>query len=181
MLNRELPIEQVGFRKNRNFSDQVLVFTTYVENDFQSKDKSGTVFLDLSSAHDTVWKKGLLLKLAKIVKCKKTLRLMESILSNRKYKMLLSEKPRRYKYLQNSLPQSSILFPLQFNIYITDIIETEPRKCMYAEDIALVSQKKTFATVENILNEDLNILNTRIFQQVTRYFKLRYDSTSSSK
>jgi hypothetical protein len=51
----------------------VLVFTTHVENGFQNKIKSGEVFLDLSPAYDTVWKKELLFKMAKIIKCKKTL------------------------------------------------------------------------------------------------------------
>lgn len=73
IIEESLPIEQAGFRKNRNCCNQVLAITTHVENGLQKKAKSGVVFLDLSSAYDTVWTRGLLLKMAKIVKCKTTL------------------------------------------------------------------------------------------------------------
>lgn len=59
ILENVLSIEQAGFRA---CCDQVLALTTYIENGYQRKDKSGTVFLDLSSAYDTVCKRGLMLK-----------------------------------------------------------------------------------------------------------------------
>jgi len=137
----------------------VLAFTTHVENGFQNKIKSGAVFLDLSSAYDTDWKKGLLLKMAKIVKCKKTLELLECMLSDRKFKVFLNGKASKYRYLQNWLPQGSVLLPVLFNIYISDITETTARKFMYADDIALVAQADTLESVETILNRDLNKLH----------------------
>lgn len=83
LLERTLPKEQTGFRSGRNCCEQVLAQKTHVENGFQ--DKSGAVFLELSVAYDTVWKRGLLLKLAKILKCKTTLRILEQTLSNRNF------------------------------------------------------------------------------------------------
>jgi len=37
--------------------------TAYIENGFQQQSKTGTVFLDLTAAYDTVWHTGLLYKL----------------------------------------------------------------------------------------------------------------------
>jgi hypothetical protein len=54
IVEKSLPLEQAGFRQNRNCCDQVLALTTHVENGFQQKAKSGAVFLDLSSAYNTV-------------------------------------------------------------------------------------------------------------------------------
>lgn len=74
-LERTLPKEQAGFGNGRNCREQVLALTKHVENGLQENLKSGVVFLDLSAAYDTVWKRGFLLKLAKILKCRTTLRL----------------------------------------------------------------------------------------------------------
>ena len=64
-----LNIEQDGFRPGRSTQDQVLALTTYVENGYQRRDKTGVVFLDLTAAYDTVWNKGLLIKLSKVLPC----------------------------------------------------------------------------------------------------------------
>ena len=48
-----LNIEQAGFRPGRSTQDQVLSLTTYVENGYQRRDKTGVVFLDLTAAYDT--------------------------------------------------------------------------------------------------------------------------------
>ena len=41
----------------------------HVENGYQRRDKTGVVFLDLTAAYDTVWHKGLLVKLSKVLPC----------------------------------------------------------------------------------------------------------------
>lgn len=85
VIKASLPIEQACFRKNRNCCDQALALPTHIENGLQRQQKSGTVFLDLSSAYDTFRKIGIILKLAKILKCRTTVQLIDIILSNRKF------------------------------------------------------------------------------------------------
>jgi len=48
--------DQAGFwkRKARSTCDQVAALTTYIVNGFQPQLKTGTVFLDLTAAYDTV-------------------------------------------------------------------------------------------------------------------------------
>lgn len=70
-----------AFDINRNCCDQVLAITAHVENGFQQKAKSGAVFLDLSSAYDTVWTRGLLLKIAKTIRFNATVLLLENMIS----------------------------------------------------------------------------------------------------
>ncbi|XP_039283045.1 uncharacterized protein LOC120351099 [Nilaparvata lugens] len=53
-VEESLPQEQAGFREGRSCEEQVLSITTYIEHGFERKLKSGAVFLDLSSAYDTV-------------------------------------------------------------------------------------------------------------------------------
>ena len=47
-------VEQAGFRQGRSTCDQVLALTTFIENGFQRKQKTGVIFLDLTAAYDTV-------------------------------------------------------------------------------------------------------------------------------
>lgn len=151
-------MDQAGFRSGRNCCEQVLDLTTYVENGFQNKMKSGAVFLDLSAAYDTVWNRGLLLKLAKNLRCKATLRLLEQILSDRSFKVNLNGEVSRKRILQNGLPQESVLSPTLFNVYTADIEITKLRKFIYADDIGLVAQRKTFEQLKETLNKDLDAL-----------------------
>jgi hypothetical protein len=68
IVENSLSLEQAGFKQNRNCCDQVFSITMHVKNGFQQKAKSGGVFLDLSSSYDTVWTRGLFIKMAKIVR-----------------------------------------------------------------------------------------------------------------
>ncbi|KAL4104035.1 hypothetical protein QTP88_019348 [Uroleucon formosanum] len=158
LLDRTIPMEQAGFRSGRNCCEQVLALTTYVENSFQNKLKSGAVFLDLSAAYDTVWKRDLLLKLAKNLRYKATLRLLEQILSDRSFKVNMNGETSRKRILQNGLPQGSVLSPTLFNVYTADIEVTNSRKFIYADDIGLVAQGKTFEQLKETLNKDLDTL-----------------------
>jgi len=74
---------------------------------------------------------------------------------NRKFKVFSNGEASKYRYLQNGLPQGSVLLPVLFNAYTADIVETTPRKFIYADDIALVTQAETLDTVQSILNRDL--------------------------
>jgi len=134
----------------------------HLENGFQKKIKSGAVFLDLTCAYNTVLKRGLLLKLAKILKCKTSIWLINIILSDRKFTVHLNGRESRYKYLQNGLPQGS-LSPVLFNVYISDLVNTTSRKFMYTDDVGLVAQAESFEKLEEILNVDVSI--------VQKYFK----------
>jgi len=164
LLEGTLPKEQAGFRSGRNCCEQVLALTTHVENGFQDKLKSGAVFLDLSAAYDTVWKRDLLLKLSKFLKFKTKIHLLEQTLSNRNFKVYLNGEVSRRKIVQNGLPQGSALSPTLFNVYTADMTETKSRKFMYADDIGLIAQCNSFEQLEDTLNEYLKILQNYFLQ-----------------
>lgn len=50
---------------------------------FEKGPKTGAVFIHLSAAYDTVRKPGLMLKLSRIIKCRRTLTVVMNILSDR--------------------------------------------------------------------------------------------------
>lgn len=164
VFEKHYPPEQAGFREGRSTCEQVVALNMHVGNGFQLGNKSGLVLLDLTAAYDTVWKRGLLFKVAKILKCKKTLQLLDNMLSNRKITVHMNGQISKQKILQNGLPQGSVLSPMLFNIYTADVPETMSRKFTYADDIAIVAQTKTFEEMESILNKDLDTLH-RYFEK----------------
>lgn len=76
-------------------------------------------------------------------------------MSNRKFRVHLNGKVSKYKFLQNGLPQGSVLSPTLFNAFTADITNTSSRKFIYADDVGLAAQAESFEKVEDILNEDL--------------------------
>jgi|UniRef100_A0A2S2QPE9 hypothetical protein len=93
--------------------------------------------------------------MAKIVRCKSTLLLLEKIISNRKFSVTHGGKMSRYKTLHNGLPQGAVLSPMLFNIYTADMNDTVSRKFIYADDVALVTQATSFEEIESVLNVDV--------------------------
>lgn len=87
-----LPINQAGFRENRGCVEQVLALTTYIEKGFQRNLKTSVALLDLTAAYDTVWREGLLFKFMKLILCLKLSNLLNSMLTNRYYRVFLGDK-----------------------------------------------------------------------------------------
>ena len=83
--------DQAGFRRNRCTADQVLALTSYIENGFQENLKSGAVFLDLTAAYDTVWHKGLLVKLSRCLPVW-FVQAVELFLKDRRFRVHMNEK-----------------------------------------------------------------------------------------
>lgn len=162
LVHKHIPIDQAGFTPNRSCCDQVLALTTHIEAGLQDKKKTAVVLVDLSSAFDTVWKNALILKLAKIIKCKKTINLVTAMLSNRMFQVSIGGRKSRTRRLNSGLAQGGVLSPLLFILYISDLPRTMSRKFIFADDLALAIQygydelSEKFAVAA--LNKDLDKL-----------------------
>ncbi|XP_047992992.1 uncharacterized protein LOC125231576 [Leguminivora glycinivorella] len=157
-VDKHIPAEQAGFRAGRSCCDQVLALSSHIEAGFQRGQKTLAAFVDLSAAYDTVWVSGLIHKMGKIIPSAKILRLLGNMMGPRKITVLLGDKASKYKLLKNGLPQGSVLAPLLFNVYTSDMPPTQSRKFLYADDIALTTQTKSFEAGEAVLTQDLNTL-----------------------
>lgn len=158
-INQHIPIEQAGFRSGRSCTDQILALTTFIESGFQKKLKTSAVFVDLTAAYDTVWREGLVYKLLKVIKCTKLSSLINNMLSNRIFRVSLNDDHSKARKLSNGLPQGSVLAPLLFNLYISDLPETASRKFGYADDLSLATQNQQMSTTEVTLTADLALLS----------------------
>lgn len=158
IIMESLPIDQAGFRPNRNCEDQVLALTTFIERGYEQRLKTGAVFVDLTAAYDTVWREGLTYKFLKATGCKKMTSLLENMLSNRVLQISMGGSLSKSKLLSNGLPQGSVLSPLLFNLYVADLPTTASRKFMYADDITLACQHTNMNALEQTLTEDLELM-----------------------
>jgi hypothetical protein len=107
------PINQAGCRHHRSCTEQVMAFTTHIEAGFQHQLKTGAVFVDLTAAYDTVWRGGLMIKILEAVPCLKLFNLLNNMMSNRYFQVILGDQSSRWRRLNNGLPQRSEGVPIR--------------------------------------------------------------------
>ena len=113
------------------------------------------MLVDLTAAYDTVWHRGLVLKLLRLVPDRYMVRFIANILSNHRFVLKTNDgQTSRPRCLNNGIPQGSFLAPMLFNIYLSDIPQTTSRQYGYADDLALFFSDRRWSTVEEVLSKD---------------------------
>ena len=110
-----------------------------IEDTFQSGVKAGVVFLDLAAAYDTVWLRGLYLKLLQTLPDRHLVDFILEMLTNRSFTLHTSDgQHSRLRRLRNGVLQGSVLAPMLFNIYVHDLPPTLAKKYGYGDDLAIL-------------------------------------------
>ena len=91
VIDPQLPPQQAGFRHGRSTTDQVTLLTDDIEAGFEAKQKVGVVLVDLTAAYDTVWLRGLYLKLLRMVPDVHMVSFVMELLTNRSFKLKTSD------------------------------------------------------------------------------------------
>ena len=118
---------------------------------------TGTVFIDLRKAFDTVDPLILLKKLNNIGVSPDSLTWFCSYLTDRRIHTLFNSSTSSESNVDYGVPQGSILGPLLFIIYIDDIVK-HLNHCsvhLYADDTVIYFSHKDIPTIESVINSEL--------------------------
>jgi len=114
------------------------------------------VFVDLTAVYDTVWHRGLTCKLLRFLPDRHMVRMIMEMVGNRIFTFTTgNNKWSRLRHLTNGFPQGSVLAPLLFNIYTSDLPITLSRKYAHADDLAIMHAYGVWQAVEGELSKDM--------------------------
>lgn len=169
-----IPNHQFGFRKSHATIDQIHRITDVIEKAFERKEICSTVFLDVAQAFDKVWHQGLLYKLNRFLP-HSYVKLLSSYLSDRVFRVREENDYSSLRDIKAGVPQGSILGPLLYLIYTSDLPEIENIKvATFADDTSLMALGRNIADSTSKLQEANNSITNWC-----RQWKIKLNETKS--
>ena len=136
------------------------------------------MFVDLTAAYDTLWHRhrGLTCKLLRLLSDRHMVHMIMEMVSTCSFTLTTGNGQRsRLRCLKNDVPQGSVLTPLLFNIYISDLPATISRKYAYADDQAIMhADGDDWLGVEGALTKDMATLG-----EYLQTWKLKLSTTKT--
>lgn len=150
--NSILNKEQFGFRKQHSSSHQILRVTRHIRKEWNLRRSTGMVLFDIEKAFDSVWHDGLIFKLNKMGFPKYICAMMKEFTSRRSFRVHINSEKSQAKNIPAGLPQGSILSPLLYCIYVSDLkFLNHTHSAGYADDTAIyVSANRTTTICKNL-------------------------------
>ena len=149
---------QHGFRKGRSCETQLILTVDDLAAVLEESGQTDTILLDFSKAFDKVPHRRLLLKLHHTGIRGRTLKWMDSFLSDRTQQVLVEGQRSQIGKVTSGVPQGSVLGPTLFLVYINDLVtNVQSTVRLFADDTMLYRAIRTQADT-SILQEDLNQL-----------------------
>ena len=145
---------QFGFRQRCSTATAFCRFTDILLSNMDEGKFSGVVYLDLKKAFDTVDHKILILKLKAAEVFGLTLNWFHSYLTSRCQRTAVGRSLSGTRRMAVSVPQESILGPLLFLMYITDVHKSLSHAsiALFADDTALSFSSSSLEDLQFKLN-----------------------------
>jgi len=162
--------EQEGFCPNKSTTRYLFKLMASLSDAKAKKLTAMILLIDLQKAFDSVWIPGLIVKLYSFGITGNILRLLNDFLISRKLSLKVNQKIGELRNCsQIGLPQGSVLSPLLFIIYVTDMLShiqtsrygtTEALAFKFADDGTVSVTGKTMADCHNTMQLICNTLIT---------------------
>ena len=138
-----------GFRKSHSTTTLLLKIRDDILKAMSRGEVTLAVFADYSKSFDTVEYKTIITKLHLLGFSKASLCLITSYLTKRFQYVQVNGKSSSRKLVNFGVPQGSVLGPILFNLYVTDLQDgIETKICQYADDTTCYAHSK----VKNLHN-----------------------------
>ena len=132
---------------------QLFSFTHKIYKSFDSN-PSADVGRTFSKAFDNVWHGGLINKLKSYGVENKRLSLIQSYLTNRQQRVLLNEQSLKGTNILTGVPQGSVLDPLLFLIYVSDLPD-----CLKSIITVFANNRLLFSKIKDLNASNIDINN----------------------
>jgi hypothetical protein len=161
-INNLLPIEQSGFRRNRQTKDQILRLLQDGLAAFNKNQKLGSLFVDIAQAFDSVWHLGALFKMDRDGIPNYLGRWMADYLQNRGFIVKSGHAFSSERRIERGVPQGSVLGPSIFSHFFSDVVSSrspsDPVMALFADDVAAWIASKSLKVIQIRLQKLLDHL-----------------------
>lgn len=161
-----IPSHQFGFRKEHGTDQQLFRVTQFILKAFESRKYCSAVYIDISEAFDRVWHAGLLNKLVKLLPIELFL-VLQSYLHNRSFLVKgVNDVKSRTCQIRAGVPQGSVLGPLLYTIYTSDMPLPSPNSSCtlllstFADDTVIMATSEVLQYAIRANQRYLNRLET---------------------
>ena len=157
---------QSGFRPNHSTEDVLLRTVEDWRFDVDRGKAVAAVFIDFTKAFDSISHSLLLRKLHTIGVVDTALCWFQDFLSNRRQRVVIDGHSSSRLYVQQGVPQGSLLGPLLFSIYTNDMpsVVTKASINMYADDTELYASHSNAITAAKVVSDDLAKIHNWCFE-----------------
>ncbi|CAH0384773.1 unnamed protein product [Bemisia tabaci] len=163
-----LPDIQFGFRAKHSTIEQIHRVTNFIEKALEKGEYCVSAFLDVAQAFDKVSHK-LLIKMLTNLLPACHVKLIQSYLSDRTFRVRVGEALSDEKPILAGVPQGSVLGPLLYLLFTSDIPAPVRKSLLgkYADDTAYLSSNKSQELATQELEENLqNVYNWTIEKDI---------------
>lgn len=169
-----IPPHQFGFRESHSTIDQVHRITNIIEKSLEKREVCSTVFLDVAQAFDRVWHEGLYHKL-QVLLPRQHSQLLVSYLSERHFRIKHEQAYSDLKEIKAGVPQGSVLGPILYLLYTSDIPVLEHETiATFADDTAVIAVGKNHEDAAEKLQASIDKINTW-----TKAWRIKLNETKS--
>ena len=154
-----IPNEQFGFRTRHSSVHQVHRIVEQISAGFQRGSMTGMLFFDIAKAFDKVWHNGLLYKLYQLGVPDRLVLILRDFLANRTFRYRIEGALSSPHPIRAGVPQGSVLSPLIFSLYTSDIPKSKTVKlALFADDTAIYYSGTNTANIARNLQTQANAL-----------------------